>query len=270
MSAADFVIAHATDLAADGGIAFAHGVALARDGGCTLVSLHANPTAGVAARDLPTAEALQAAWAAEGGPAPAAVVHERRTHDCCEDPVDTLLDAMRTLQPDLLVVGTHRISSLGRLFKGSVSEALALNSVCPTLFLPIGEGGFVSAQGINTLARVLIPIGDEAAAARAIETVTRLAERCDVAHLDVHLLHVGAGDPIAALALPEAPRWTWHRRAAEGPLTRAIGAAADAVGAQLVVMATQGHDGVLDFLTGSHTEQVIRHSHCPVLSVPIA
>lgn len=266
----DFVIAHATDLAADGGVAFAHGVALARDAGARLVSLHANPAAGVAARDLPTAAELLKTWHANGGAEPVAVDHHRQTHDCCEDPVDTLLDAMRALTPDLLVVGTHRVSAMGRLFKGSVSEALALNSGCPTLFLPIGEKGFVDVAGRNRIQRVLVPVGDAVAAERAVETITRLATRCRVEHVDFHLLHIGAGgEVLERLTLPEGERWTWHRHQAEGPLTQVINRFADELSADVVVMATAGHDSVVDMLKGSHTEQVLRKAHCPVLSVPI-
>ena len=143
------------------------------------------------------------------GAEPVAVDHHRQTHDCCEDPVDTLLDAMRALTPDLLVVGTHRVSAMGRLFKGSVSEALALNSGCPTLFLPIGEKGFVDVAGRNRIQRVLVPVGDAVAAERAVETITRLATRCRVEHVDFHLLHIGAGgEVLERLTLPEGERWT--------------------------------------------------------------
>jgi nucleotide-binding universal stress UspA family protein len=37
----------------------------------------------------------------------------------------------------------------------------------------------------------------------------------------------------------------------------------------LVVMATRGHDSVLDVLRGSHTDRVLHRAHCPVLSVPV-
>jgi nucleotide-binding universal stress UspA family protein len=33
-------------------------------------------------------------------------------------------------------------------------------------------------------------------------------------------------------------------------------------------MATEGHEGILDALRGSVTEQVVRRAPCPVLAVP--
>jgi nucleotide-binding universal stress UspA family protein len=38
--------------------------------------------------------------------------------------------------------------------------------------------------------------------------------------------------------------------------------------ADLLVMATQGHTGVLDALRGSVTERVLRQAPCPLISVP--
>lgn len=262
-----FTIAHATDLSADGGIAFAHGVALARDAQATLVSLHANPLANVDARDLPDANTLLQQWALKGGAA-AEVSHERRTHECCEDPVDTLLDAMKSLAPNLLVVGTHKVSGVKRLFKGSVSESLALNAECPTLFLPIGGRGFVDATGALTVRSALIPVGSANAARVAIAKVVELAARCGIAHMDFHLLHVGDGTALEGVSMPEDPRWTWYTHAEKGDLSAVVKATAERLGTQLVVMATHGQDSVLDFLRGSLTEQVIRVSDCPVMSVP--
>jgi nucleotide-binding universal stress UspA family protein len=37
---------------------------------------------------------------------------------------------------------------------------------------------------------------------------------------------------------------------------------------ELIVMATQGHQGFMDALRGSTTEQVLRKASCPVLAVP--
>jgi nucleotide-binding universal stress UspA family protein len=263
-----FTIVHATDLAPDGGVAFAHGVALARDARATLISLHANPSAQVGAHDLPEAADLLATWAERGG-AGGTVQHERRTHTCCDDPVDTLLDALRTVQPDLLVVSTHRMSGFRRLMKGSVSEAIALNATCPTLFLPIGGQGFIDDRGALTIHAALIPIGSTESAQRAIAGVTDLAHRCGITQLAIHLLHVGDGAVFEHLTLPDDARWQWHAHHATGDLSQVIRQTREAVNANLVVMATEGHNSVSDFFRGSHTEQLIRVSECPVMSIPM-
>jgi nucleotide-binding universal stress UspA family protein len=43
---------------------------------------------------------------------------------------------------------------------------------------------------------------------------------------------------------------------------------AESRSADLIVMTTQGHQGFLDALRGSTTEQVVRRAACPVLAVP--
>jgi hypothetical protein len=40
--------------------------------------------------------------------------------------------------------------------------------------------------------------------------------------------------------------------------------------ADLIAMLTAGHEGVVDALRGSTSEQILRHSPCPVLAVPDA
>ena len=40
--------------------------------------------------------------------------------------------------------------------------------------------------------------------------------------------------------------------------------------ADLIIMATEGRQGVLDAMRGSVTERVVRGADCPVLAVPAA
>ena len=47
-----------------------------------------------------------------------------------------------------------------------------------------------------------------------------------------------------------------------------IVAAASEWAADLIVMTTQAHTGVLDALRGSTTERILRRASCPVLAVP--
>jgi len=43
---------------------------------------------------------------------------------------------------------------------------------------------------------------------------------------------------------------------------------AHATEADLIVMATEGRNGFLDALRGSHSEQVLRQCACPLLAIP--
>ena len=64
------------------------------------------------------------------------------------------------------------------------------------------------------------------------------------------------------------PGWSWSRIQQHGDVVETIRAAAVETQADLIVMVTAGHEGILDALRGSTTEQVLRHAPCPVLAVP--
>jgi len=65
---------------------------------------------------------------------------------------------------------------------------------------------------------------------------------------------------------PDACRWELNAR--PGDPVDEIVATATAWAADLIVMTTQGHAGVLDALRGSTTERILRRASCPVLAVP--
>lgn len=54
----------------------------------------------------------------------------------------------------------------------------------------------------------------------------------------------------------------------EGKPEREIASAAEEVGADLIVIATDGRDNLKDFVKGTITENVINRAHCPVLVIP--
>jgi nucleotide-binding universal stress UspA family protein len=54
----------------------------------------------------------------------------------------------------------------------------------------------------------------------------------------------------------------------EGKPESEIPTVAEEVGADLIVIATDGRDNIKDFVTGTITEHVINHSPCPVLVIP--
>jgi nucleotide-binding universal stress UspA family protein len=275
MTAADrketdvLTIAHATDLEPEGGVAFRHSVALARDMGATLYSLHANPVSPEAGREMPDANEQLGQWPGSEG---REVEFYKMLHTCCDDPVDTLLDAMRQIQPDLLVVGKHQTTGFFQLLRESVSEALALNTRVPTLFLPIGREGFVQEDtGAVQLERILLPVRDEQTFEEAARAVGDLIERLSARNVEIVLLHVGEDLDLDDLSTPtseDGPRWRRVQR--QGVLADEIAKCVDELDIDLIVMATEGHNSLGDVLSGSRTERVVRRSPCPLLSVPLA
>ena len=116
--------------------------------------------------EMPRANDLLERWNA--GP----LRHHTINHACCDGTVDTLLDAMKTVDPDLLVVGKREGDSIiDHLLEESVSEALARNLPIPTLVIPSLSSGFVNPRtGETTIEHVL----EEFSPAEEIQLVARI------------------------------------------------------------------------------------------------
>ena len=170
---------------------------------------------------------------------------------------------------DLLVLATHAREGLPRWLRGSVGEELSRKASLPALFLPHASRGFVSIDsGEVQLRNVLIPIDHSPSPSVAVSLAINLAEGLQARETVFHLLHVGADGPTMHLDARHEPQL--RRLERDGPTVETIVDAAGEVDADLVVMATQGHDGFLDAFRGSTTEQVLRRSGRAVLAVPAA
>ena len=248
------LIAHATDLTGDDTSAFVHASALAATSASRLVTVHGNAPENAAAT-LPDAAELATRWGR-------AIDYERRCHECCDDVADTVIDALRELRPELVVLGTHGRHGLAALVRGSVSEIITRNLAVPALVVPnLGRGFVDPATGAIDLRRIVIPAGTAADALRGLNAARRLLALGGRTDAVLELVHVGAPDP----ALEQLGVMVTR---VEGRLEDAILDVARTRDACLIVMPTSGHDGFGDVLLGSHTERVIRDAACPVLSVP--
>jgi len=255
-------IAHASAATAEDRAPFEHGLALAARAGAKLLSVHAGDDPSVEAQ-MPRAAEVLRRW----GRDEASVEHEAIVHRCCDDPVDTLLDALRRAEPDLVVAATHQRQGVLRVLFESRAEAIAENVKVPTLLVPLGGRGFVSARGEPDLGRLLIPAGDSVAAMVAMERAGWLVDLARANDVEATLLYVGEPGDGPEPSLPDHPRIRWTRRTRRGEIEEAIAEAAE--DARAVVMATRGHDSLGDVVRGSHTERVLRAVRCPLLSVPI-
>lgn len=261
-----FNVAHATSLLAEDAPAFEHSVAIALAIGAPLYTTHA-----VEGRysivEMPRANDLLERWNA--GP----LRHHTINHECCDNTVDTLLDAMKTIDPDLLVVGKREGDSiLDSLIDESVSEALSRNLPIPTLVIPTKAGGFVNPRnGEVSIEHVLIPCEDEAAMLPAITAVMDLVGRMHAMVPKITLLHASEDHPEElALMLPEGiPSATIELVVREGAAKDVILEVAEELGVDVIAMASRGHDSLLDIVRGSLTERVMRSAKCPVLTIPI-
>jgi hypothetical protein len=157
-----------------------------------------------------------------------------------------------------------------RWFEKSVGEPIARRSGQMTLFTPHGVDGFVSRQdGSLSLRNILIPITIKPRPQPSVEAAARLIHNLRLPPGMVTLLHVGPTAEIPSVGLPEDTNWTWNRVAKVGEPADTILQTATELGADLIIMTTNGPDGFLDGLRGTTSERVLRKARCPVANLPV-
>jgi universal stress protein A len=134
--------------------------------------------------------------------------------------------------------------------------------------------------------RILCPVSFDANSAAALATARDLAAGSDAI---IYLLHVVPAAPVPSSPIPLElfpqtehdarsklqelanaqleGRVRYEIMARTGDPARVVIAVAQQVSADSIVMATHGRKGVSHFFLGSVTEQVVRESACPVLTV---
>jgi nucleotide-binding universal stress UspA family protein len=168
-------------------------------------------------------------------------------------PLAASLEYLEKHPTDLIVLSTAGREGPPRWIRPSKAESLARHTGILALFVPEGGRGFISAEdGELNLRTILIPVDHSPSGDDPVEIV---------------LLHVGEGE-VPQVLLPESADYSFRVEQRSGDVTDAITTLADEIQANLIVMATHGHDDFLDVLRGSVTEQALRRAPCPLLAVP--
>ena len=256
---------------------FAHALKLALSTGAHLTAVHVrqDPNHPVDwTRATPALELLRS-WGvlradATEADLDALELHIERELRVARDAELGVISAVLERLPNLIVVGTHARTGWQRLREGSVAEAVARRSGAVTLFLPHGSQGFIeAATGRADIDTVLLPIGgDDRELQHAVDVLAAFLEILDVRRVRIITFHAG-GSELPPLTLPVREGWTWDHDLRPGDIVDGILSSAQAHHPDLVVMATHGHDSLVDTLNGSRAEQVVRQVACPVLVVPI-
>ncbi|WP_455242708.1 universal stress protein [Petrachloros mirabilis] len=197
-------------------------------------------------------------------------IHVRKVIAVHRDPVRAVLKYLESNPTDLIVLGARQEEGRMRWLHASVSQPISEGAGAMTLFIPEGQEGFVSRQdGSISLASILIPIANDPPPQPAIEAVRRITDELRLAAGTVTLLHVGKPEEIPTVETPGDRGWTWTTMMKEGDVVNAIVQAAIETKAGLVVMTTNGRNGFLDALRGSHSERVLSKIRCPLLNLPV-
>jgi nucleotide-binding universal stress UspA family protein len=106
---------------------------------------------------------------------------------------DVLSHAIEQHGIDLLVIGTHGRSGLGRIMRGSTAEVIWRNAPCPVLTL----GPRVRQDGAaDSMLRIVFATDTSRIPQRALACVTRLANENNAQVLFVHVVHSAPGAPV--------------------------------------------------------------------------
>lgn len=266
-------IVHPTDFSAASEVAFGHALKLALVTGAELDLLHVSRQS-IGWEAFPGVRATLERWGIPqpdraSAPPGRAGLRVGKIVGVDTDPVRSVVDYVGEHPTDLVVLATHQRHGLERWLHAATAEPIARRSHEMALFIPPGAGGFVSAEtGEVTLRRVLVPVDQAPAPQPAVDTTAALLGGVGCAETSIVLLHVGTEANLPAVKTPlgGGRRWEWAVREGE-PVDGILGVAAG-MAAELIVMTTQGHRGIVDALRGSTTERVIRRARCPVLAVP--
>jgi nucleotide-binding universal stress UspA family protein len=220
---------------------------------------------------------------------------ERRAKDCLARRAETLtvshrivverhasarrglVEAIRSLQPDLTVLTTHGREGLAHLLLGSLAEDVVEHAFRPILCLREPAHG-----PALPYRRILVPTDLSIASCLAFPMAGLFARTFAA---DIVALHVVPPATLRSLSgappvePPEVPSEAVVARFCRSefvqlPLTVRVetGTVWDRIcrvardeRADLIVMATRGHDSLADRILGSNTERVVRHAPCPVL-----
>ena len=186
------------------------------------------------------------------------------------DPVDAVVGYLNQHPAELIVLATHQRTGATRWLNSSVAEPIARKANEMTLFISGETKGFVSSEdGSVSLRNVIIPVAVKPDAQPALDAAARIVKSLNCDQGTFTLLHVGSEDSMPAVRPPDVPGWEWRTDLRQGEVIQSIIDVSKETEADLIVMTTDGRNGFLDGLRGSHSERVLRLAEMPLLTVPL-
>jgi nucleotide-binding universal stress UspA family protein len=267
-------ILHPSDFSAASEVAFAHALKAALVAQSELTVMHVSPSMTAEWTDFPGVRETLARWGllppdSPRSAVPALGINVRKVIAHDHDPVKSVLAFLERHRVDLIVLATHQHEGRSHWLRRSVAEPVARQAGQMTLFIPHGVEGFVSRQdGSVSLQNILIPVAPVPRAQPAIQAAVRLIHRLQCPAGTFTTLFVGAPGSAPAVRCPTVSGWQWNGIVRSGDVIDAIVQTASDMAANLIVMSTDGRNGFLDALRGSHSERVLRRTPCPLLAIP--
>ncbi len=183
-------------------------------------------------------------------------------------PFKATMSYVERKRPDLVVLATEGRDGISRFLRPSVAEKVLRHSDTMTLFVPEKARGLVSHEdGSITLNKILVPVDFKPSPQKVLTRVARVASLVNEPAIEIVVLHVGEG-AFPTVDLPAGEGYRWRKEHRQGDVLEQILRTVEEEEADLVAMATDGRDGLLDVFRGSWTERVVRQIKCPLLAVP--
>jgi len=268
-------VLHPTDFSESSLVAFHHALKAALAAKSRLTLLHVSTDGTSEWSDFPGVRDTLERWGELPKGSPKAAVGKlgidpRKVLAAKGQPVDAVIRYLEKNPADLLVLATSKrdghIPWLGK----SVSEPLTRKAEEMTLLIPGDVEGFVSAKdGSVNLKKILIPVARTPKPDPALKAAARFVRKFNCSEGSFRVMHVGTSNTMPALKFPEVPGWTWDKELRNGEVIDGIVKSAKEFEADLIVLATDGRNGFLDGLRGSHSERILRYGVAPLLTVPV-
>jgi nucleotide-binding universal stress UspA family protein len=268
-------VLHPTDLSESSLVAFHHALKAAVEAKAKLTLMHVSTDKDLKWSDFPGVRETLERWGVlpPGSPKSAVAqlgVGARKIVANESEPVDAVINYLEEHPTDLIVLSTSqregRIPWLGK----SVASPVTRKSGEMTLLIPGDVEGFVSrADGSVNLKRILVPIARTPHPDPALKTAARFVQKFNASEGIFMVLHVGTPNTMPALRFPETEGWTWQKELRRGEVIDTIVKAAKDFEPDLIIMATDGRNGFLDGLRGSHSERILRYGAAPLLTIPV-
>ena len=204
------------------------------------------------------------------------------------DPAEVILLHARTLQPDVIVLGTHQRRGLDRIRVGSVAQRVAAEATAPVLLIPARH----QTREIKPFSHVAVAVDFGSSTPYAIEQALALASGPSDR---ITLLHVVPGSPSGVppqlyrygaaeyqshliadaqrqlqLAVPMKRRTSAaiHARILVGDPATAITRVVDSIGADLLVVGVPKRGRMSRAIFGTTAGRLLRLAGAPILAVP--
>jgi nucleotide-binding universal stress UspA family protein len=264
--------------------AFEYALALSRHHGAELVVVHA----------VPPNESLS--WEARERLALLAELRRRASQSGVQfkdrvqrgDPAEIILLHARSLDPDVIVMGTHQRSGMNRVRAGSVAERVAAKATAPVLLVPRSR----DANPVRPFRHVAVAVDFSASSHHAIEhafAVARNAEdritllhvvpgsssgvpphlyRYGVPEYQGHLVREARRRLQLAVPLKRRTPAAVHARVLVGDTASEIDRVVDSIGADLLVVGVPQRSAVSRALFGTTAARLLERSRVPMLAVP--